>query len=137
VVDDGSTDDPSVPDDPRVRLLRTEDNRGLGAALNTALDATTAPVVAYLPADDAWDADHLSSLLGLLDGDRAPTWRGAACGGPAGRRRDAPGDHGLQLVQVAHRRTGPAVARARRSSRPTTSTCSCGGTSPTPARPAR
>ena len=103
VVDDGSTDGPSVPDDPRLRLLRTDDNRGLGAALNTALDATTAPVVAYLPADDAWDADHLSALLAALD-DADLVWSGVrwACGETTG----APGDHGLQLVQVAHRRTG-------------------------------
>ena len=106
VVDDGSTDGPSVPDDPRVRLLRTEDNRGLGAALNTALDATTAPVVAYLPADDAWDVDHLHRLLGVLDGapDSDLAWSGVRWAG--GETTDAPGDHGLQLVQVAHRRTG-------------------------------
>ena len=106
VVDDGSTDGPSVPDDPRVRLLRSEDNRGLGAALNAALDATTAPVVAYLPADDAWDADHLSRLLGVLaaDGDRDLASSGVRWAG--GETTDAPGDHGLQLVQIAHRRTG-------------------------------
>ncbi len=106
VVDDGSADGPSVPDDPRVRLLRCPDNRGLGAALNTALDATTAPVVAYLPADDAWDADHLSSLLDVLDGDldRDLAWSGVRWAG--GATAGAPGDHGLQLVQVAHRRTG-------------------------------
>ena len=106
VVDDGSTDGPSVPDDPRVRLLRHSDNRGLGAALNTALDATTAPVVAYLPADDAWDAAHLSSLLAALDsGPEADlAWTGVRWAG--GETTGAPGDHGLQLVQVAHRRTG-------------------------------
>ena len=104
VVDDGSTDGPSVPDDPRVRLVRCPDNRGLGAALNTALDATTAPVVAYLPADDAWDADHLSSLLAVLDGDGEVAWSGVRWAG--GETTGAPGDHGLQLVQVAHRRTG-------------------------------
>ena len=104
VVDDGSTDGPTVPDDPRVRLVRTDDNRGLGAALNRALDATTAPVVAYLPADDAWDAGHLSALLGVLDGDVDLAWSGVRWAG--GETTGAPGDHGLQLVQVAHRRTG-------------------------------
>jgi len=106
VVDDGSTDGPSVPDDPRVRLVRLPTNRGLGAALNTALDATTAPVVAYLPADDAWDAEHLSALLAALAGDseRDLAWSGVRWAG--GETTDAPGDSGLQLVQVAHRRTG-------------------------------
>ena len=68
------------------------------------LDATTAPVVAYLPADDAWDADHLSALLAALDGADL-----AASGVPVAGRRDARGaarTAGLQLVQVAHRRTG-------------------------------
>ena len=102
VVDDGSSDGPQVPDDPRVRLLRHDRNRGLGAALNTALDATTAPVVAYLPADDAWDAGHLTALLSALgDGDLVSSgvrWAGGAT-------TTWPADHGRQLVQVAHRRT--------------------------------
>ncbi len=102
VVDDGSSDGPEVPDDPRVRLVRHDANRGLGAALNTGLDATTAPVVAYLPADDAWDPGHLAALLAVLDGaDLA--WSGVRWAG--GEAPAGPGDSGLQLVQVAHRRT--------------------------------
>lgn len=104
VVDDGSADDPRVPDDPRVRLLRHDENRGLGAALGTALDATTAPVVAYLPADDAWDAGHLSGLLEVLaDPEVDLAWSGVRW--QRGEELDAPDDHALQLVQVAHRRT--------------------------------
>ncbi len=106
VVDDGSSDGPTVPDDDRVRLLRSPDNRGLGAALNTALDATTAPVVAYLPADDAWDADHLSSLLAALDGEPGADLACAGVRWAGGETAGAPDDWGLQLVQVAHRRTG-------------------------------
>ena len=104
VVDDGSTDGPQVPADARVRLLRHTDNRGLGAALNTGLDATTAPVVAYLPADDAWDPEHLAALLEALVGDGLLAVTGV-------RHHDgevasgAPPGHALQLVQVAHRRT--------------------------------
>jgi hypothetical protein len=106
VVDDGSSDGPTVPDDPRMRLLRHADNRGLGAALNTALDATTAPVVTYLPADDAWDADHLSSLLAALDGEPGADLAVAGVRWAGGETPGAPDDWGLQLVQVAHRRTG-------------------------------
>ena len=103
VVDDGSTDG---PDPLGLPLVRHDSNRGLGAALNTGLAATTAPVVTYLPADDAWDADHLEALLAgwPSDDDAALVasgvrWRGGeALGGPEG--------HGLQLVQVAHAR-GP------------------------------
>jgi hypothetical protein len=96
-VDDGSPDDVAaqLPGDPRIRLLRHEANRGLGAALNTALDAARADVVAYLPADDVWHAGHLRALLGLLADPRVVL----ACTG----RRPAGDD--LQLVQVAHRRT--------------------------------
>jgi hypothetical protein len=94
VVDDGSPDDlvERLPADERIRLLRHAFNQGLGAALNTGLDAARAPVIAYLPADDVWHAGHLHTLLGLL-GDPAVVLA------HTGR---AP----LQLVQVAHRRTG-------------------------------
>jgi glycosyltransferase involved in cell wall biosynthesis len=72
VVDDGSPDDvaAALPDDPRIRLIRLEANAGLGTALNTGLDAAASLSIAYLPADDVWHRDHLSSLLPLL-GDAA------------------------------------------------------------------
>ncbi|MGY1672301.1 glycosyltransferase [Geodermatophilus sp. SYSU D00710] len=98
VVDDGSREPVAVPPDPRLRLVRTEDNRGLGAALNTALDATTAPVVAYLPADDVWFPDHLGTALDRL-ADPAVVLVRAGLAEPAGTPY-------AQLVQVAHRRTG-------------------------------
>ena len=106
VVDDGSTDGPRVPDDPRLRSVRHAENRGLGAALNTALDATAAPVVAYLPADDVWDADHLSALLAVLDADADVDLVSSGVRWQRGQALEAPEDAGLQLVQVAHRRTG-------------------------------
>ena len=80
LVDDGSPEPVRLPadlaDDPRVRLVRHPENRGLGAALNTALDAARAPLVAYLPADDLWFPGHLDSLLGALeeDGGAALAW---------------------------------------------------------------
>ena len=109
VLDDGSRDDPAAAaapftGDPRVRLLSWPDNRGLGATLNAGLDATTAPVVACLPADDAWDPDHLAALLAALEG-------GSLLAATGVRHHDgdialgAPPGHPLQLVQVAHRRT--------------------------------
>ncbi len=104
VVDDGSPDPDAVATvvasltDPRVRLLRSPGNRGLGATLNAALDATTAPVIAYLPADDLWFPHHLATLLESLADPGAVLAR-SGLAEPA----DTPYD---QLVQVAHRRTG-------------------------------
>ena len=72
VVDDGSPDAAAVAAvvsglaDPRVRLVRSPDNRGLGATLNSGLGALTTPLVAYLPADDVWSPDHLAALLECL-----------------------------------------------------------------------
>jgi glycosyltransferase involved in cell wall biosynthesis len=112
VVDDGSPDEtaalvvPYVRRDPRVRLERLPENVGLGAALNVGLDLTTAPLVAYLPTDDVWYADHLASLVAILDDHpEAPL---AYAGLRHHYNREAleplPGD-GLQLAQVLHRRT--------------------------------
>lgn len=111
VLDDGSVDDPAAAaaaflDDPRLRWVSWLDNRGLGATLNSGLERTTAGCVAYLPADDLWDVDHLRTLCSALD--RAPAhvlvWSGVRHHG--GEVADAaPPGHPLQLVQAAHRRT--------------------------------
>src|SRR3954470_9460017 len=71
VVDDGSPlpVEPLLPSDPRIRLLRHGRNRGLGAALNSGLEAATAGNVAYLPVDDLIVPEHLASLAAALDGD--------------------------------------------------------------------
>jgi glycosyltransferase involved in cell wall biosynthesis len=97
VVDDGSPDDvaAALPGDPRIRLHRHERNRGLGAALNTALDAARGELIAYLPADDVWHAGHLGALTGLL----------AEPGVALAHTARLPRGPGLQLVQIAHRRT--------------------------------
>ena len=97
LVDDGSREPVPAPADPRLRLVRTDDNRGLGAALNRALEETTAPVVAYLPADDVWFPEHLTTLLDGL-ADPAVVLVRAGLDEPAGTPY-------AQLVQVAHRRT--------------------------------
>ncbi|SNS18515.1 Glycosyl transferase family 2 [Geodermatophilus pulveris] len=103
VLDDGSPDPAEVAavlaalPDPRVRGVRWADNRGLGATLNAGLDALDTPLVAHLPADDAWSPDHLAALLGAL-ADPGVVLASSRLAGPA--------DAGYaQLVQVAHRRT--------------------------------
>jgi glycosyltransferase involved in cell wall biosynthesis/acyl carrier protein len=63
VVDDGSTDDtPAVMqpflDNPRVRYIRQE-NRGASAARNVGIRESDGPLVAFLDADDIWEATKL------------------------------------------------------------------------------
>ena len=103
VLDDGSPDPAAVAGvvsalgDPRIRLHRTPVNRGLGVTLNAGLDQASAPVVAYLPADDVCFADHLPALLGAL-ADPAVSLARTELDEPSGTAY-------AQLVQVAHRRT--------------------------------
>ena len=111
VVDDGSTDATRAAvapylEDPRIRYARFERNRGLGAALNYALERARAPLIAYLPSDDVYYTDHLASLAACLDR------RADAVLAYAGVRhhynRSAAGQidgYPLQLVQVMHRRS--------------------------------
>jgi hypothetical protein len=93
--------------DPRVTLVTLAANRGLGAALNAGLAATTAPYVAYLPADDVFYAEHLASLAAALAA--APGASLAIAGVRHSYNRYAPGridGEPIQLVQAMHRRTG-------------------------------
>lgn len=75
VVDDGSTDGTAetaracAPDMKGITLqvFRTEDNRGAGAARNRAIAESTAPVLAFLDADDEWLPEKLEHSLAKLD----------------------------------------------------------------------
>lgn len=73
VVDDGSTDDtPAILaglDDPRVRIVSQERNRGKGAALRRGFAAATLPFVIVQDADLEYDPAEYGSLLApLIDG---------------------------------------------------------------------
>jgi glycosyltransferase involved in cell wall biosynthesis len=68
VVDDGSTDATwtraqRFRADPRVTLLRHERNRGKGAAVRTALEEVTAPVVIVQDADLEYDPGQYPQLI--------------------------------------------------------------------------
>jgi glycosyltransferase involved in cell wall biosynthesis len=112
IVDDGSPDE--TPDvarrflgDPRVRYHRLPGNQGLGAALNVGLGLTTAPVISYLPSDDLYEPRHLETLLALLADPAVVLAHSGVHHHDGHSSPGAPGGgHCLQLVQVAHRRTG-------------------------------
>jgi glycosyltransferase involved in cell wall biosynthesis len=74
VVDDGSRDRTAAIatryEDRGVRLFRQQ-NRGAGAARNRGVALTSAPLLAFLDADDVWPCDHLERLLAVLADDLA------------------------------------------------------------------
>jgi glycosyltransferase involved in cell wall biosynthesis len=69
-VDDGSTDDsPEIlaryaGRDRRIRLLRTDKNRGAAAARNLGLDAAAGTWIGFVDSDDCIDAAFYEKLLG-------------------------------------------------------------------------
>jgi len=75
LVDDGSQD--GTADlviglsiyEPRIRLVRHERNRGLGAAIRTGLNAARGDMILYTDADLPFDFRLIPQLLALADGD--------------------------------------------------------------------
>ncbi|MBB3351041.1 glycosyltransferase involved in cell wall biosynthesis [Rhizobium sp. BK049] len=71
VVDDGSTDDTAsicrefAAADPRITILSTE-NRGVAAARNAGIEASTADYIALLDADDLWHPTYVERMLSAL-----------------------------------------------------------------------
>jgi glycosyltransferase involved in cell wall biosynthesis len=72
VVDDGSTDGTAdwLATQPGLTVL-TQENRGAGAARNHAIRRSTAPILAFLDADDRWRPTYLERQLALLAADPA------------------------------------------------------------------
>jgi hypothetical protein len=110
VVDDGSQDGTAQAlapwlVDARIRYQRLERNEGLGRALNRAFEAAAAPLIAYLPSDDLFHADHLARLAAALDAAPAAVLAYAGLRHHYNRHADGrlPGSW-LQLVQCMHRR---------------------------------
>lgn len=67
VVDDCSSDGPSAVlermGDPRLRVLRHEENRGVGAARNTGIAEARREWIAFLDDDDVWAPNKLALQL--------------------------------------------------------------------------
>lgn len=72
VVNDGSTDGTAklveqiAMTDPRIRLLSTP-NRGVAAARNTGIDASSGRFVAFLDADDLWHPTKIEKQVNALN----------------------------------------------------------------------
>lgn len=96
VVDDGSTDGTGavvIAFGPRVRCVR-QSNAGPAAARNVGLRHAAGEIIAFLDADDAWEPEFLTEVVGALDRhpsvDVASAWAtyvdDAGCRLPAGLR---------------------------------------------------
>jgi glycosyltransferase involved in cell wall biosynthesis len=71
IVNDGSTDytDDIVKDyikDARITYLVNNSNLGMGKSINIGLDYSQFSLIAYLPSDDIYFADHLSNMLEVM-----------------------------------------------------------------------
>lgn len=84
IVDDGSTDATGAlaaqvaATDPRVRVI-AQDNAGCGAARARGIEATTAPWIVRLDADDALLPPYLERMAAAID--RVPGYDIRACNG--------------------------------------------------------
>jgi len=87
VVDDAGPIAATVPDDPRMKLIRHASNGGEPAARNTGIEAAQGRYVAFLDDDDVFTRDRLQIALNGLE--RAPIavcYRGGVDGSVGGNR---------------------------------------------------
>ncbi len=94
VIDNGSDPPASVPDDPRVRLVRNESNRGVAAGRNQGVVVGDAPFVLLLDSDARLHTGALAALLEPMQDDDevalvVPTFTGQASEASAGRAPSA------------------------------------------------
>ncbi|MGK4567639.1 glycosyltransferase family 2 protein [Flavobacterium sp. 3HN19-14] len=70
VVEDGSTDDSldiaTSINDPKIRIIRHEKNKGLSASRNTGIQNSTSKYLCFLDADDAWQPEYLAKIYSLI-----------------------------------------------------------------------
>lgn len=87
VVDDAGPIAATVPDDPRMKLIRHASNGGEPAARNTGIEAARGRYVAFLDDDDVFTRDRLQiALEGLERAPIAVCYRGGVDGSVGGNR---------------------------------------------------
>jgi glycosyltransferase involved in cell wall biosynthesis len=75
VVDDASPSPPVIPDDPRIRLVRRDENGGPAACRNTGMRHVTGRWVTFMDDDDLFTQDRLErSVEGLQQAPIAICW---------------------------------------------------------------
>lgn len=71
IIDNGSTDGSSEIvagfTDPRIRIVRLEENVGVSNARNKGVELSTAPYITFLDADDWWESTFLEEMAGLIE----------------------------------------------------------------------
>ena len=76
IVDDCSTDSTAEAaaslDDPRVKVIRHETNRGVSAARNSGVAAASGRYIAFLDSDDTWLPEKLAVQLAQLEASPHP-----------------------------------------------------------------
>ena len=98
VIDDGSQPALTLRDlgcnDPRIRLLRLDENRGPAAARKRGIESARGEIIAFLDSDDVWQPDKLAEQVPLLaTHDENPMvavtcgWQNAFHGGRVGSAR--------------------------------------------------
>lgn len=106
VVDDGSSDETEALlarcADPRIRVLRNDRPLGPSAARNRGILASSAPIIAFLDADDRWDTRALGVHLEALRDPKI----GVSCVAAI-----SVGTSGETVVQKSPPYTGPELTR--------------------------
>ncbi|HEU4554485.1 MAG TPA: glycosyltransferase family A protein [Chitinophaga sp.] len=119
IINDGSTDYTeellvNFKSDPRIRYCKHLTNKGLGVCLNEGMRQASYNYICYLPSDDIFYANHLSTLLATLtaNNDAVLCYSGVhhsysdtASGSYRTTSLDKIHGFALQLVQVMHRKT--------------------------------
>lgn len=71
IIDNGSNDGSSEIvasfTDPRIRIVRLEENVGVSNARNKGVSLSTAPYITFLDADDWWEPTFLEEMRGLIE----------------------------------------------------------------------
>lgn len=71
IIDNGSNDGSSEIvaefNDPRIQIVRLEENIGVSNARNKGVELSTAPYITFLDADDWWEPTFLEEMAGLTE----------------------------------------------------------------------